>query len=535
MRPADLAAVLGLLPDTYWQNLTQHEDEARVFSGTVGIELLATRGTVLGDGQDVAREGGIRYIDGEFQGHNGSIWLPLSGGPAPTSANWVDGGNATIVPSDPDLAGIRVTKAADGYLGLAKGQTVQASPQPFDDYLRGNEGNLVIQGGGGYPFPTTSYGPGDQTLTVKNQQYTYLAGTWGGCVRLPTVPAPDDERLTVAGGVVFAVAMKDNVGTIQYANGHFQGRLAAGWTNLDCSEDWVDTGAALVPTKGADYPLQAGDLDINGDFSDHTRARIRLDGQILDPVGGTPLALVELRNQNKGAAQIIAIASEQWSVNGAGTDLAFTVVRDGALLPEMRFRLDGSGATLFPNTTRGMAIRAANDISTFPREMLDVAGAVVIAASTAGTPANGTLQYTGTMFQGRINGVWVDLLGAASISASPPLGPHVGQLWWRNDPDGCLFVYYDDGNSQQWVPAVPGSGVSAAATPWVDVGDALQPFIGPTYPVNTGRLTVTSQIDVDGPADNSSAGGMVLYSHSASAVVNPVIYFARTRPAEAAI
>jgi len=31
----------------------------------------------------------------------------------------------------------------------------------------------------------------------------------------------------------------------------------------------------------------------------------------------------------------------------------------------------------------------------------------------------------------------------------------VGQMWWRNDPDGNLFIWYNDGNSSQWVPATP--------------------------------------------------------------------------------
>jgi len=31
----------------------------------------------------------------------------------------------------------------------------------------------------------------------------------------------------------------------------------------------------------------------------------------------------------------------------------------------------------------------------------------------------------------------------------------VGQLWWRTDPDAVLYVYYNDGNSIQWVPATP--------------------------------------------------------------------------------
>jgi hypothetical protein len=41
------------------------------------------------------------------------------------------------------------------------------------------------------------------------------------------------------------------------------------------------------------------------------------------------------------------------------------------------------------------------------------------------------------------------------IGLTAPASPQVGQLWWRNDL-GKLFIYYDDGTSQQWVPAMPG-------------------------------------------------------------------------------
>jgi len=50
----------------------------------------------------------------------------------------------------------------------------------------------------------------------------------------------------------------------------------------------------------------------------------------------------------------------------------------------------------------------------------------------------------------------VTVAGVATvISPTPPPAPTVGQFWWRNDPDGRLFIYYDDGTSRQWVPVMP--------------------------------------------------------------------------------
>src|SRR5262249_54506551 len=53
--------------------------------------------------------------------------------------------------------------------------------------------------------------------------------------------------------------------------------------------------------------------------------------------------------------------------------------------------------------------------------------------------------------------IWAAAAGGASVhvGATAPASPNVGDLWWRNDPDGVLFVYYADPNSSQWVPATP--------------------------------------------------------------------------------
>jgi hypothetical protein len=60
---------------------------------------------------------------------------------------------------------------------------------------------------------------------------------------------------------------------------------------------------------------------------------------------------------------------------------------------------------------------------------------------------------------GRKSGTWATVIGGAATNDTPPPGPLVdGQLWWKSDT-GTFYVYYDDGNSQQWVeaaaPAVP--------------------------------------------------------------------------------
>lgn len=55
---------------------------------------------------------------------------------------------------------------------------------------------------------------------------------------------------------------------------------------------------------------------------------------------------------------------------------------------------------------------------------------------------------------------WVQIGGSGGGSAlvpiddAAPASPMRGQLWWRSNL-GQLYIYYDDGNSQQWVQAIP--------------------------------------------------------------------------------
>src|SRR5215467_2738088 len=99
-------------------------------------------------------------------------------------------------------------------------------------------------------------------------------------------------------------------------------------------------------------------------------------------------------------------------------------------------------------------------------------------------------------------GAWNNELNASrvTISPSPPTGPVIGDLWWR-DTDGNLFVYYDDGNSQQWVPAVSaaqfvGTGLPTGAVP-AGQGDLTGSYPAPI--VAPGKIT-------GGPGGKIAAG-----------------------------
>ena len=78
---------------------------------------------------------------------------------------------------------------------------------------------------------------------------------------------------------------------------------------------------------------------------------------------------------------------------------------------------------------------------------------------------------------------WAPASGGASISVSdtPPGSPTAGALWW-NSVLGTMFIYYNDGNSTQWVPAAPAAGASkflqeiSAETGAVATGTTIIPY-----------------------------------------------------------
>jgi len=60
--------------------------------------------------------------------------------------------------------------------------------------------------------------------------------------------------------------------------------------------------------------------------------------------------------------------------------------------------------------------------------------------------------WDGTAWKSQTQGVPVTVY----VGDSPPVSPALGQLWWKSD-SGNSFVYYNDGNSNQWVSSHVGT------------------------------------------------------------------------------
>ena len=102
------------------------------------------------------------------------------------------------------------------------------------------------------------------------------------------------------------------------------------------------------------------------------------------------------------------------------------------------------------------------------------------------------------------------IVGGASIDAAPPAAPQFGQLWFDTD-NGIMYVYYNDGTSNQWVqPAsiqygggIGGSGGSVALDNLTDV-TVSNPTSGQVLKYN-GTAWVN---DTDATSQGGGAGNL---------------------------
>ena len=97
---------------------------------------------------------------------------------------------------------------------------------------------------------------------------------------------------------------------------------------------------------------------------------------------------------------------------------------------------------------------------------------VTVSSNPPGSASNGDLWWDSDIGELYIyytdgdSNQWVETSGGSEtvvISDDAPASPNAGDLWWESDT-GQLKLYYDDGDSQQWVDA--NAGVLSALTVW---------------------------------------------------------------------
>ena len=93
--------------------------------------------------------------------------------------------------------------------------------------------------------------------------------------------------------------------------------------------------------------------------------------------------------------------------------------------------------------------------------------------------------------------------GSITISSALPSNPDIGDVYWDSD-EGNPYIYYDDGNTQQWVALVASAGGSGGSTVIVE----NQQVIASDYTLTTGTnghavgpIEISSGVSVTVPAN----------------------------------
>ena len=115
------------------------------------------------------------------------------------------------------------------------------------------------------------------------------------------------------------------------------------------------------------------------------------------------------------------------------------------------------------------------------------------------------------------------------MSSTPPGTPSSGDLWWNQD-DASLYVYYDDGNSSQWVSSTVvtstqglqgATGPAGIGTYRANIGDGANNSYTVSHSLNSQDLVVVVR-------ENSS--GYYVYPDIYTANANAVVVDFTTIP-----
>jgi hypothetical protein len=147
----------------------------------------------------------------------------------------------------------------------------------------------------------------------------------------------------------------------------------------------------------------------------------------------------------------------------------------------------------------------------------------ILASSNSGSAVNfsaGTKDVFVTYPAGKA--FTTDDAARAAVSTTPPSNPSQGELWW-DDVDGNLYIYYEDGTSNQWVPATVGIAAGAVDTTTTKASTSGTTVDFTDIPVWAKKVTILfSGVSTSGSSDVivqiGTSGGYINSGYVGSAI-----------------
>lgn len=237
---------------------------------------------------------------------------------------------------------------------------------------------------------------------------------------------------------------------------------------------YINVGNTVSATKITPTSIFVGDLAGNSVVIDSAGTRYKKTGSILQTtVDGSGFGVTAVLDDGGTVDPFASAFIANTSIVSLGNTISTTVLTQEAIttsnvivgLNDTKVRLTQDSISIEDNTSATNTV-ITNYLASFPSDLYVGDTLYVNAISDA----NGSIGTDGQVLTS--NGVvsyWATPTASGgstiTISGTPPASPAAGNLWW-NSNIGSLYIYYNDGDSSQWVEASPGGagGSSSSVT-----------------------------------------------------------------------